>query len=98
MAVADYTAGESQGQILRKGVIWNSLWSGTGFDSNVGRPFYLASGTDGGIQASADNTNSDYILGWIEPHDRPDALTGASVYSVTGGVKLRFDPKWSIIS
>jgi hypothetical protein len=82
VAMNSYVAGISTAQILRKGVVYNSLFSAL-FSNYIGRPVYLASGSPGSIAVSISTAN---IIGFIEGNSWGDSAGG----------KWRFEPSWSV--
>lgn len=98
LAVTSEAAATSLGQVLRRGLLYVSGgYSGGGFDSGIGQPFWMNSGTSGGVQASLPSTYSNYILGYIEPATHLENGDGTSCYSTDGGRCVRFDPDWAIV-
>lgn len=80
-----YVSGISTAQILRRGLIYDSLLSAR-FSGQIGMPIYLISDVVGSISVTIP-TNSVKILGCVQPD---------GIGSVTSG-KWRFDPEWSIV-
>ena len=84
VALNSYAALVSTAEILRKGIVYNSLLSGT-FSNHIGRPVYLASGSAGAINVSITSATSK-VIGVVEGNSAGDSAGG----------KWRFDPPWSI--
>lgn len=82
VAMDSYVAGVSTAQILRRGMVYNSLFSAT-FSNHVGHPVYLASGSPGSIVVSVVTSR---IIGVIEVNSWGDSAGG----------KWRFEPSWSV--
>lgn len=80
-------AGDSDADVLRKGVVVNSLYSAR-FSGFIGSPVYLQSGVIGSVSITIP-TNSIKILGRVLPN------TSAS--GVVTSTKWFFDPDWSVI-
>lgn len=80
-------AGDSNANVLRRGVVVNSLYSAR-FSDNFGLPLYLQSGVIGSISITIP-TNSVKFLGVVLPN------TSAS--GVGASTKWYFDPEWSVI-
>ena len=85
LAMDSYTAGQSVCEILREGLVYNSVFSAT-WSGNIGRPIYLQSGAPGSISVTI-TTNSVLLIGFIEHSD------GSTI--VASG-KFRFSPEWAI--
>ena len=85
LAMDSYTAGQSVCELLREGLVYNSVFSAT-WSGNIGRPIYLQSGVPGSVSVTI-TTNSVLILGFIEHSD------GSTI--IASG-KWRFSPEWSI--
>lgn len=81
------TAGDSDADVLRKGVVMNSLYSAR-FSGFVGCPVYLQSGVIGSVSVTIP-TNSVKILGRVIP---ATSASGAAASS-----KWFFDPDWSVV-
>lgn len=85
LAMNSYAAAESQAQILRKGFVYNSVFSAT-FSNFIGRPLFLGSGVAGSVTVTK-TTNSVVVIGVIEP----------TTIGVGGSGKFRFDPEgWGV--
>lgn len=80
MTVSAITSGDS-GILLRKGLIFKSVYSGI-FSGYNGRPLYLDSGVLGSIAGPNSVPTSAKIIGVVEDD--------------TNGI-FRFDPDWSIV-
>jgi hypothetical protein len=87
VAADSYAAAESQAQILRRGLVYDSALSAR-FSDYVGRVLYLVSGLPGSISVTA-NTGSNRIIGFVE-------MSGASVAASTTSGHWRFDPTWAV--
>jgi hypothetical protein len=84
LAADSYASDASDAVILRKGMVYNSVWSAL-FSGFIGRPLYLDSGVPGSISTGI-TTNSQLIVGWVEASDDAGVAVG----------KFRFDPEWAI--
>jgi hypothetical protein len=84
LAMDSYVSSVSTAQVLRKGIVYDSSFSGT-FSGFIGRPVYMASGVPGSITITQ-TTNSEYIVGWVEGSDAANSAIG----------KWRFEPQWAI--
>jgi hypothetical protein len=84
VAANSYAAAESQAQMLRKGLVYDSALSAR-FSGFVGRYLVLVSGYTGSISVTF-NTGSNRIVGTVE-------LSGWS--DVTSG-HWRFNPAWAV--
>lgn len=80
-----YAAAESQAQILRKGLVYDSALSArlSGF---IGRYLVLVSGLPGSVSVTF-NTGSNKIVGCVE----------LSVWNDVTSGHWRFDPSWAIV-
>lgn len=79
-----YAAAESQAQILRRGLVYDSALSAR-FSGAIGGILYLVSGLPGSISITA-NTGSNRIIGHVELSAWSDVTSG----------KWRFDPTWAV--
>lgn len=79
-----YAAAESQAQILKKGLVYDSALSAR-FSGYVGRYLVLVSGYPGSVSVTF-NTGSNKIVGFVE----------LSVWSDVTSGHWRFDPSWTI--
>jgi len=80
-----YTSNDSQCQILRKGLVYDSGLSAR-FSGFIGRPLYLQShGSYGSISVTI-TTNSVALVGIVE---------GDAVSEITSS-RWRFDPDWAV--
>jgi len=84
LAVDSYASNASDAVVLRRGMVYYSLWSAM-LSNYIGRPIYLDSGVPGSMSIGI-TTNSQYIVGWVEASDDAGTASG----------KWRFDPQWSI--
>jgi hypothetical protein len=80
-----YAAGESQAQILLKGLVYDSALSAR-FSGNIGRYLFLVSGYPGSVSVTA-NTGSNKVVGIVELSAWSDVTSG----------HWRFDPAWTVI-
>lgn len=85
IAANSYGAGESQAQMLRRGVICDSAMSAR-FSGQVGAFVYLMSGSALGSISVQIPTGSIRIVGYVEP----------SAIGDTSSIKWRFDPTWAV--
>jgi hypothetical protein len=84
LALGSYASNDSNVQILRRGIIFNSAYS-VRFSDAIGRPIYLQSGDAGSISVTI-TTNSVAVLGFVERQS-------------DGGTSniIRFDPDgWAV--
>jgi hypothetical protein len=79
-----YIAGESQAQILRKGLIYDSALSAR-FSGQIGKLIYLQSGSAYG-SISVQLQTSVKVVGFVELSAFGDVTSG----------KWRFEPEWSV--
>lgn len=79
-----YAAGESQAQILRKGLVYDSALSAR-FSGFIGKYLVLVSGFPASISVTF-NTGSNKIVGIVE----------MSVFGDTTSGHWRFDPTWAV--
>lgn len=88
LAVAgeSYASDASACQMLRKGMVNNSLLSGT-FSGKLGYPVYLESGVLGGICLTAP-TYKKYLGAVMHPGSASTAI---------GSGKWWFDPEWAVV-
>jgi hypothetical protein len=84
LAMNSYGSGTTTAQVLRRGVVYDSSFSGV-FSGKIGRPVYLDSGVPGSISAGI-TANSVLIVGWIEASDDGGVAIG----------KWRFEPEWAV--
>ena len=87
LAVAgnSYVAGESQAQVLRRGLVYDSALSAR-FSGAIGAYLYLQS-TLGSVSVTT-NANSTHVMGLVELSAFGDATSG----------KWRFDPTWGVVA
>ncbi len=84
VAANSYAIAESQAQILRRGLVYDSALSAR-FSGGVGGLLYLVSGLEGSISVTA-NTGSNRVVGMVELSAWSDVTSG----------KWRFDPGWAV--
>jgi len=84
MAMDSYVVNNSQGNILREGIVYDTSFSAT-FSGNFGRPIYLASGTAGSITLVI--TTSVLVVGGVAQSDN---FSGISAIG-----KFYFRPEWA---
>lgn len=86
IALNSYTSGASDMDILRKGIIYHSVYSAT-WSGNIGKPIWLASGAPGSVSITK-TTNSTRLLGYIVAHSDGSTATASG--------KWFFDPSWQV--
>lgn len=94
MAMDSYAANESQGQVLKEGLVCNSVFS-TVFSRYIGRPVYLDRTGDGSITVSVSVTSAASFI-------RIGAVVISTPLSITSANSTSsywyFKPDWAVIS
>lgn len=94
MAMNSYAANESQGQVLKEGLVCNSVFS-TVFSRYIGRPVYLDRTGDGSITVSVSVTSAGSFI-------RIGAVVISTPLSITSANSTStywyFKPEWAVIS
>lgn len=94
MAMDSYVANESQAEILKEGLVCNSVFS-TVFSRYIGRPVYLDRTGDGSITVSVSVTSmASYVRVGAVVISTPLSITSADSTSVY----WYFNPEWAVIS
>ncbi len=94
LAMDSYAANESQGQVLKEGLVNNSVFS-TVFSRYIGRPVYLDRTGDGSITVSVSVTSAgSYIRIGAVVISTPLSITSANSTSTY----WYFKPEWAVIS
>lgn len=99
MALSEYADGESQGMILRRGLIYNSNWSAASylFSNNLGCLCYLGSTGSAGEVATvvsvSQETTLSRVIGYVIENSKLDLSDGTSAHCGT----MYFDPMWGVV-